>query len=365
MKAALFTGVGRDLEHAEIDIDSPGAGQVLVDVKHCGVCHSDLHFIDGTMPGPVPIVLGHEAAGVVAEVGPGVTSVAPGDQVMLAVISSCNRCYFCVRGQHTLCVNSSMMSGHTFPDGSTGMSLDGKPVYKGLGVAGFAEQVLALEQGVVKIDSEIDLGVAGVIGCAVQTGVGAALNLAKVSAGSTVLVVGAGGIGVSIMQGARIAGAREIIVSDPTPERRAAAARFGATAEIDPVADDVAMRARALTGGIGVDYAFDAVGSGALVATASSATRMGGTVVCVGAAPLADSFDGINAVTFMFLQQTLMGCVLGGVNSARDVPLYLDLYKAGRLDLEGMITAHRPLVDVNAAVSDLQNGVGLRTMLDV
>jgi Zn-dependent alcohol dehydrogenase len=367
MRAALLEPGKQELVAVDdVEVTDPGAGQVLVDVKHCGLCHSDLSFVDGKFPVTDPIVLGHEASGVVAEVGAGVTNLAVGDKVMLTPIPPCGRCYWCVRGETTICVNATIsLVGHSLPDGTTGLSRGGQKVLRGLGVAGFAEQVITVEAGAVKLDPDTPLEVVSVIGCAVQTGVGAALNTARIEEGATVLVMGLGGIGISIVQGARIAGAKRIIVSDPVSDRRDAAARFGATDAIDPTSDDVVGRALGLTDGIGVDYAFDAVGSAALVQTGFFATRNGGTTVVVGAGPIDESLAGIPPIMLMMSEKRIVGSLLGSVNSHRDIPRFVDLWRSGLLDLEGMVTAHRPLADVNEAIADMQAGRGLRTLLDI
>mgnify|MGYP001545080464 CR=1 FL=1 len=365
MRAALLTEQLQPLELVDdLEVGDPGPGQVRVEVHHCGLCHSDLSFMNGMVPSPVPIVLGHEASGLVTAVGSGVTSVAEGERVMLTPVPSCGACYWCVRDEHSLCVNGASFITQTFLDGSTGFSRNGETVYRGLNVGAFARETLALERAVVPLPDDVDLGVVTVIGCAVQTGVGAALNSAEVGPGDTVLVMGLGGIGISIVQGARIAGATRIIVSDPVAERREGAAHFGATDAIDPTVDDVVSEARRLTGDIGVDHAFDAVGSTALVAAGFSATRNGGTTVAVGAGPIDQMLDGINGADLMFSQKQIKGCLLGGVNSRREIPRLLELYRTGQLDLDAMVTAHRPIDEVNLAADDMAAGVGLRTVLD-
>jgi Zn-dependent alcohol dehydrogenase len=348
----------------EITIAAPGPGQVRVRVLHCGVCHSDLSIVDGTFPSPLPIVLGHEAAGVVDAVGPGVTALHVGDHVVLTPCPPCGTCYWCVRGEPTVCVNALAIQTNTFPDGSTGLALDGQVVYRGVGLGAFAEYVVTQANGAVKIPADVPLDVACVIGCAVQTGVGAVLNTARIEEGATVLVMGLGGIGLSIVQGARLAGAARIIVSDPVEERRATAVRFGATDAIDPRADDVATRVMELTG-VGVDYAFDAVGRGSLIQAGLAATRTGGTTVCVGAPPIDDVVTIAMPALFVVSEKKLLGCALGSSNSLREIPRLIALWKAGRLDLEGLITARRPLAEINAAMDDMKAGRGTRTVLSI
>ncbi len=364
MRAAVFEAVGQPIDIVDdVEIAEPGPGEVLVKVTHCGVCHSDYSNVNGTFPIPGPIVLGHEAAGVVDRIGAGVTSVAPGDHVVLSPIAACGECYGCVRGEYGTCVNASSISTGTFVGGATGLARHSSAVYRGLAVGGFAEYALVAEGGAIKIADDIPLDIACVIGCSVQTGVGAVLNAANVEPGATVLVMGLGGVGIAIVQGARLAGAARIIVSDPNDERRDAAARFGATDAVDPKTDDLMATVMRVTG-VGVDYAFDAVGSAALVEAGMWACRPGGTTVLVGAAPI-DQMVHVPATLFMVTERKLVGTLLGGCNSRREVPRLLSLWQAGRLDLDGMITHRRPLAEVNEAFADMQAGRGIRTVLTI
>jgi len=262
-----------------------------------------------------------------------------------------------------VCANAAGIQTNTFADGTTGLSRGDTTVYRGVGVAAFAEHVVTLASGAVRIPRDVPLDVACVIGCAVQTGVGAVLNTARVEAGATVLVMGLGGIGLSIVQGARLAGASQIIVSDPVKARRDAALGMGATDAVDPAADDVASRVHALTG-VGADYAFDAVGRSALVSAGIAATRPGGTTVCVGAAPIDEAITIMPAALFTVQEKKVVGCALGSTNSLRDVPRLVALWQAGRLDLDALVTTHRPLADINDAFDDLRASRGIRTVLD-
>lgn len=364
MKAALLEAPGQPLQLRDLTITAPGPGQVRVRVRHCGVCHSDLSIVNGTFPSPLPIVLGHEAAGVVDAIGVGVENLAVGDHVVLTPCPPCGSCYWCVRGEPTVCVNAGAIQTNTFPDGSTGLALDGQVVYRGVGLGAFAEYVVTPATGAVKIPANVPLDVACVIGCAVQTGVGAVLNTARVEEGATVLVMGLGGIGLSIVQGARLAGAARIIVSDPVAERRATAQRLGATDQLDPGCEDVLARVMELTN-VGADYAFDAVGRASLIQLGLAATRTGGTTVCVGAPPMDDVVTIALPALFVVSEKKLLGCTLGSSNSLREIPRLVALWQAGRLDLEALITARRPLADVNMAMDDLTAGRGIRTVLSV
>ena len=365
MRAALLTAADQPLTVVDdIDIEAPRPGEVVVRVSHCGVCHSDLSNVDGTFPAPLPMVLGHEAAGTVEEIGPGVTTLVPGDRVVLTPAPPCGRCPFCLRGNYSICVNSTSVFTGMFNDGGTRLSRGGATVYRGLGVGGFGELATTQEAGAIKVDADTPLDIACVVGCAVQTGVGAVVNTAKVAPGDTVLVLGLGGVGIAIVQGARLAGASRIIVSDPIASRRDAAAHFGATDAIDPGAEDVVSHVHRLTG-IGVDFAFEAVGRAALGQAAVWSTRPGGTAVLVGAGPLGESVTIEPTVVFMATERRIVGSFLGSCNSPRDVPRLLALWRAGRLDLEGMITRRRPLTEVNDAFADMKAARGLRTVLEI
>jgi S-(hydroxymethyl)glutathione dehydrogenase/alcohol dehydrogenase len=366
MRAAVLEATGQPLVVTDdVDIASPGPGQVLVAVSHCGVCHSDLSVINGSFPAEMPIILGHEAAGTVEEVGSGVTMLAPGDPVVLTPCPPCGRCYGCIRGEPGTCANTAALFGNSLPDGTTPLSRKGKPVKRGLGVAAFAEYVVTSETGAVKIPSGVPLEVACVIGCAVQTGVGAVLNTARVETGATVLVMGLGGIGISAVQGARLAGASRIIVSDPLLERRAVAQQLGATDLLDPAIDDVATAVRDLTAGIGADYAFECAGAASLVNVGVLATRAGGTTVCVGAPPLDQAITLAPAVLFATGEKKLLGCLLGSANSLHEIPRLVSLWQGGQLDLDALISSRRPLAEINQALDDLAAGKGIRTVVSM
>jgi len=364
MRAAVLETPNEPLTVGEVDVEDPRPGEVAVRVHACGVCHSDLSGVNGTFPMPLPVVLGHEAAGVVEAVGPGVTRLAVGDHVVLTPSPACGHCYWCVRGEHAICADLIGLFTATFPDGSTRLSRGGDIVYRGLNVGAFAETVITQEAGAIKIDEDVPLEVACVVGCAVQTGVGAVLNTAKVPEGATVLVMGLGGVGLSVVQGARLAAAARVIAVDPLAERRETALRLGATDVLDPTEADVVAAALDLTG-VGVDFAFEAAGKGALATACVNATRPGGTTVLVGAPGLDEHLDLGPAVIFGSSEKKLLGCILGSSHAPRDLPRYLDLWRAGRLDLEALITGTRPLEEINEAFADLTVGTGVRTVLTI
>ena len=365
MRAALLEEATRPLVvRDDLRIADPPAGHVRVRVRHCGVCHSDVSLADGVFPAPTPIVLGHEAAGVVDAVGADVDGLAPGDPVVLTPLAPCGTCYWCVRGEPGVCVNAAMISTNTLRDGTTGLSRQDTVVFRGVGLGGFAEYALVPATGAIKVPADVPLDVACVIGCAVQTGVGAVLNTARVEPGASVLVMGLGGIGLSIVQGARVAGAARILAADPVAARREVAQRFGATDVVDPTAVDVLGLVMERTG-VGVDYAFDAVGRGALVQAGLAACRNGGTTVAVGAAPMDDAITIAPAALFTLSEKKLVGCTLGSCNSVRDIPRLIALWQAGRLDLEALITTRRPLAEINEAMEDLRQSRGIRTILTI
>ena len=363
IRAALYVGEEK-LSIESVNIADPGPGQVRVRVHHCGICHSDQTVIDSGMS-QQPMILGHEASGIVDAIGPHVSELTPGDKVVLTPIASCGRCYWCTRGQPGGCVNNQNLFSATFGDGSTGLSRGEQLVYRGMNVGGFAEYAMAATAGAIKVPDDTPLEIACLIGCAVQTGVGAVLNTADVRSGDTVLVLGAGGIGQCVTQGARVTGAGRIIVSDPNGERRAMAMQSGATDVIDPTEVDVVQAVTELTDGIGADTAFEAAGVGALQIVAINATRPGGTTVLVGVPPVEHDLTIPNALSGAWPRSDSSAASWAARTHDRDIPRFLALWRAGQLDLESMITAHRPLDDVNAGMADLREGVGLRTVIDL
>ncbi|MEZ5571259.1 MAG: Zn-dependent alcohol dehydrogenase [Halioglobus sp.] len=364
MKAAIFEEIGKPIRiYDDVEIIDPRAGEVRVKIKFCSVCHSDLSVVDGSIPAFGHVILGHEASGVVDAVGEGVTRLQVGDHVVLTPVPPCGTCYFCIRGETTLCANNTSLYSSALGDGNTGLSRNGNVVYRGLGVGAFAEYVITQVNGAVKISPEIPLELACLMGCALQTGIGSVLNTAKVETGATVVIMGLGGVGIAAVQGARLAGAAVILASDPVAERRELARQFGATHVIDPINEDLGARCLELTGNIGMDYAFETAGIAKLVETGIAITRSGGTTVCVGAAALDQGIE-INPFTlFSSTEKKLCGCLLGSCNSLLEIPRLVSLYNSQQLKLEEMVTRRRPLEEINEAFEDLQSGKGIRTVL--
>ena len=366
MRAAILDSVGEPVRvYDDVEIMEPRAGEVRVAIKFCGLCSSDLAVATGKFPISDPIILGHEASGVVESIGAGVTDLAPGDHVLLTPNPACGHCYFCQRDEYNLCVNGVSLASMALPDGETGLRHRGRRVLRGLGVAALAEKVITLASGAIKIPPALPLETACVIGCAVQTGAGAVMNTAGVEEGATVLVMGLGGIGLSAVQGAVIAGASTIVASDPVGSRRSMAARFGATHTIDPLAGDLDAAIMEITEGIGMDYVFETAGVAALIEQGVRLSRSGGTTVCVGAPPLEDGVNLENVVMFGTAEKKLCGCMLGSSHAPRDIPRLVRLWRAGRLDLDSLITTRRPLEEINEGLEDLRASRGVRTVIEI
>ena len=357
MKAALLRAYGDKLEIADVDLADPAPNQVRVRIAASGVCHSDLSIQNGSMPYPVPCVLGHEGAGVVEAVGDAVTRVQLGDHVVISWIPPCRSCFFCLNGQPVLC-DRGWAESFAAPYGS----VDGAPVQCGMGTATFAEATLVLERSVVPIDAAVPLEVAALIGCGVTTGVGAVLNTARVVPGSSVAVIGCGGVGLSAVMGAVVAGAARVVAVDTMPHKLELAGRLGATDLVDGSAGDPVAAVRELTGGRGVDYGFEVVGRSPTIRQAFEMTRRGGTVTVVGAGR-ADDIVSFNAMELFLDAKAMLGCVYGSADPDRDFPRLLDLWRAGRLPVEQLITRRIALEDVNDAFAAMVAGEVARSVI--
>jgi S-(hydroxymethyl)glutathione dehydrogenase / alcohol dehydrogenase len=363
MKAAILYETKQPLRVEEVELDPPGNGEVLVKVAAAGVCHSDYHFMNGDLPITLPCVLGHEGAGVVEEVGPGVSAVKPGDHVVMLFRASCGRCEFCQRGRPALCaLAGTLRNTGRMPDGTSRLHHEGGEMHHFLGVSCFAERTVVPEQGVVKIRSDASLEVAALMGCSVMTGIGAVMNTARVEPGASVLVIGAGGVGLNVVMGAALVGANPIIVADLLDFKLDLAKSFGATHTVNAKDQDTLEAVRALTGGEGVDYSFEVIGNSRTTTTAYQAVRRGGTAVAVGIPPFGTEMT-INAGELVYQEKTLKGSYYGTSHPQSDMPRLIDLYMAGRLPLDRLISRSYPLEKVNEAYAALLTGEVARSIL--
>ena len=356
MKAAVLRAYGEKLQVEDVDLFDPAPNQVRVRIAASGVCHSDLSIQNGSMPFPVPAVLGHEGAGVVEAVGSAVTRVAVGDHVVISWIPPCRNCFACLHGQPYLCE-------HAFDDfGSPYGNCAGAPMQCAMGTGTFAEQTLVLERSVVRIDDSIPLEVAALVGCGVTTGVGAVINTARVEPGSNVAVIGCGGVGLSAIMGAVASGASRVIAVDMLQDKLSLAAGVGATHLVDASKGDAVEQVRRLTDGRGADYAFEVVGRSPTIRQAYEMTRRGGTTTIVGAGR-GDDPVGFNAMELFYDAKTVHGCLYGSADPDRDFPRLLDMWRAGRLDIEALITRRIALDDVNDAFRAMEAGEVARSLI--
>jgi S-(hydroxymethyl)glutathione dehydrogenase/alcohol dehydrogenase len=336
----------------EVDLDAPQTAEVMVELVGAGVCHSDYHFLDGHITAShLPFVMGHEGAGIVREVGPGVASVSPGDHVIFSMDTMCGYCRNCTQGRPTLC--ETYGRSYTLPDGTTRFSRDGVPYYSM--VATFSERTVVPADKVVRIRDDAPLEQVCLIGCAVVTGVGSVVNRAKVEPGSTVAVVGCGGVGLNVIQGARLLNASQVIAVDIREGALEFATKFGATHSVNATHQDAVARVKEITGGRGADYTFEVYGSAETVETAYAMARKGGTVVVVGIAPMGET-AGINAVSLVREEKVLKGTYYGSARCHVDMPKIVDMYLSGRLDLDELITRRYSLDQINEAYEDLEAG---------
>ncbi|MEX2481878.1 MAG: Zn-dependent alcohol dehydrogenase [Gammaproteobacteria bacterium] len=359
IKVAVQRELRQPLTIEDVTLADPGPDEVLVKTVACGVCHSDLHALNGSITlTPCPQVLGHEPAGIVLAVGDRVRNVAPGDHVIACTSIFCGACAQCVQGRPFLCQDRG--ASRRGDDEAPRISCGGETIHQYADLGAFAEAMLLHHRAVVRIDPDIPLDRAALVGCAVTTGVGAALNTAQVTPGSAVVVFGAGGVGISIIQGARIAGARQIIAVDVNDDKLATALEFGATETLNSSGADVVRQLRKMTRG-GADFAFEAVGMPSLLEQAFYCLAPRGTAVLVGAIPTGEHVS-VNAGHF-FLEKRIIGCMMGSNRFTLDAPRYLELYRQGRLDLDRMVTRHEPLERVNEAFRAMAAGEVTRTVL--
>ncbi|WP_430645127.1 alcohol dehydrogenase catalytic domain-containing protein [Agromyces sp. GXS1127] len=363
MKAIVFRQPETPVEVADVELAAPKAGEVRVKIAAAGVCHSDLHVKRGEWDAPAPLVVGHEGSGVVVELGEGVTSLAVGDHVVLSWVPPCNECRYCRSGHEARCQRVATVvapKGVLF-DGTSRLSLDGEPVHHYLGVSSFAEEVVVPASGAVKVRDDAPLDVIAVVGCAVATGVGAVLNTAAVEPGSTVAVIGCGGVGLNVVQGAKLAGAERIIAIDVLPEKTQLALQFGATDRIDASQGDAVEQLYELIPD-GVDYAFDAIGRTVTTEQAIRMLGLGGAAVIVGLPPTGATAS-FEPLVLAEADQRILGSNYGSVRPSIDIPALVDRYMDGQLKLDPLISSRRPLDEAAQAFDDLESGEALRTLL--
>jgi S-(hydroxymethyl)glutathione dehydrogenase/alcohol dehydrogenase len=355
VRAAVLSAPGQPLQVTDVDLPEPGPGQVRVRVAATGVCHSDLSLATGTLRQKMPVVLGHETAGTVVSVGEGVSSARPGDRVVLCWAPPDGTCWFCRQGEPWLCEHASDAAGRPYA------RADGHDVYPGLSTAGFAEETVVSERAVLPVPAAVPLEHAALVGCAVMTGVGAVLKTARVRAGQSVLVVGLGGVGLSVVQGARLAGAGPVLVADRAPEKLGLALSMGATDALE-AGDDLPRQARALTEGRGVDHAFDCVGLATTIRSSWASTRRGGvaTVVGIGGKEQQVTFSALELFHFA---RTLQSSVYGSTDPFTDIPLVLEHAAAGRLDLGALVGATVGLDGIADAFAAMERGTTTRTLV--
>jgi S-(hydroxymethyl)glutathione dehydrogenase / alcohol dehydrogenase len=355
IRAAVLNAPKTPFSLESLTLNAPQQGEVLVKIAACGVCHSDYHLATGTTRHPMPVVCGHEGAGVVEAVGEGVTRLRGGDHVTLSWTPDCGECFYCQRGRPNLCETfTEPIWAGTMLDGTTRLHRNGDSVYHYCGLATFAEYVVVPQESCVPIRKDVPLQVAALVGCAVATGVGSVLYTAGVRPAESVVVLGCGGVGLNIVQGAALAGAYPIIAVDLNESKMALARQFGAS-HVLMSDDDTLAQIRALTGGRGADYAFEAVGVPALQEFALEVIRPGGMVVLAGLSPMGTGTNLPGAIITR-QEKTVKGSYYGTVNPQRDFPLLLDLYMAGRLKLDELVSREYRLDQINEAFAAMLTG---------
>ena len=371
VRAAVLRQSGLPAPYAEscplvietLDLAPPQAGEVLVRILAAGLCHSDLSVIDGSRPRPLPMALGHEAAGEIVELGAGVKDLSVGDRVVFSFVPTCGHCAPCARGRSALCEPGAVANaqGELLAGGRRWSNGMGQSVHHHLGVSGFAEFVVASVCSVVRVDRDLPPEIAALFGCAVMTGVGAVVNTAKVAPGESVAVFGVGGVGLSALLGARAAGAYPLIAVDLSEEKLALARGLGAHHAVDARQGDVVAVVRELTRG-GVEYAIESVGSERVLAQAYAATRRGGTTVTVGLPP-PDRMFSVPAVSLVAEERTVKGSYMGSAVPSRDLPRFIAMYRAGLLPVDKLLTHRLPFEEINQGFDRLARGEGIRQVI--
>ncbi len=359
MKAAVLRAVGMPLTIEDVQIDEPRPLEVLIDVAAAGLCHSDLVFMTGGYPAEVPAVFGHESAGIVAATGAEVTHVSPGDHVITCLSVFCGKCEFCLSGRSNICIDRHATA--RAPGEPPRLSKLGRPLHQFLELGSFAQRMLVHENAVVQVTKEIPLDRAALLGCGVATGLGAVFNTAAVRPGQSVAVIGCGGVGLSAVQGARIAGAGRVIAIDRLGAKLDLAAELGATDVVDATTADPVEKVMSLTAGRGVDHAFEAVGLTATAEQAFALLARGGTATLIGLAPVGDRIS-LPAHAFMY-ERKMQGSVMGSNRFRIDVPRYVGMYLDGRLRLDEMVTERYALDDINRGFQRMRTGEPARNVV--
>jgi alcohol dehydrogenase len=372
IRAAVLYEMGLPAPYAEskplkietLELDPPGKGEVLVRVRATGLCHSDLSVINGSRPRPMPMALGHEAAGEVVEVGPDVYDLKPGDHVVCAFVPSCGHCLPCQEGRPALCEpGAAANTAGTLLGGERRLHKDGHEVHHHLGVSGFSDYAVMDRHSLVKVDPEIPFDKVAIFGCAVITGVGAVVNTARVPVGASVAIVGLGGVGLSALLGARVAGARRIIAVDVNPQKLRFAEELGATDTFDARDPEVVNQIKSATGG-GVEYAFETAGAVPAMNTAFAITRRGETTVTTGL-PHPSHLFSFPQVTLTAEERTVKGSYVGSCVPARDIPRFIELYKQGRLPVDKLLTDCLSLDQINEGFDRLDRGEASRLVVSL
>jgi S-(hydroxymethyl)glutathione dehydrogenase/alcohol dehydrogenase len=364
-KAAVCVGLNEPLEIQELELEAPHAGEVRVRMGASGVCHSDLSIQNGTLMGAFPMVLGHEGAGVIEELGEGVTGFEVGDHVVVSWVPQCGECFFCKKGQGFLCEagQMAMVTGGLL-DGSTRFSRDGEPIKQMACSGTFSEQAVIPAIGAVKIPKDVPLEIGALIGCGVLTGVGAALNTASITRGDTVAVIGCGGVGLNVIQGARIAGAEEIIAIDMLPNKLDMAKQFGATTLVNASDGDPVSQVMEMTQQRGVDVAFEVIGLKQTIEQTIMMTRRGGEAVLVGVPRMEVMLELPAFFGVVLMSKTIKGCWYGSSNVQQDVPKLLEYYKSGELKLDELISRRISVDEVNDAFKAMEAGEVARSVIE-
>ncbi|WP_406107071.1 Zn-dependent alcohol dehydrogenase [Streptomyces sp. NBC_01003] len=358
MRAAVLHEIGQDKLEVLDDVEAVGfgPGKVRIRVRATGLCHSDVSAMNGVLPQPAPFIPGHEGAGEILDVGDGVTNVKPGDRVLVCWLPACGACPACKRGQTQLCLAGFMNAG------TPNFKRPGGDVFGFAGTGTFTEEVVVDAGCAVPIPDDVPFDIAALIGCGVTTGLGAAINTADVATGSSVAVIGCGGVGISAIQGARLKGAAQIVAVDPVESRREAALKFGATEAVAP--DALGDAKQRITAGEGFDYVFEVVGKSATARTAYETTRRGGTLCIVGAGAL-DDFLQLNMFELFFDEKKILPSMYGGGDVLTSYERAIALWRAGRIDLESLITHRVQLAEINEALDQMRTGTALRTCIEI